>query len=195
VGVSSDKVAVAYVHGSIPRRDREDHDFFGTPRVGTEKLLQVEEFPGIVWEPACGDGRMSVVLSERCCSVVSTDVVDRGFPMARKMDFLTDRPDFPFDCIVTNPPYTHTLAFCQRALSFEPQKVAMLARLTWLEGKSRKRFFETSGLTRVHVFSERINMPRESVRHEYPTGKGGMVAYAWYVWVRGHEGPPTLSWI
>lgn len=31
-------------------------DFYRTPAIATEKLLEVECFEGDIWEPACGDG-------------------------------------------------------------------------------------------------------------------------------------------
>lgn len=185
----------AFVQGSIPSKDREPLDFYPTPRIGTEKLLNAEPFDGIVWEPACGDGSMSTVLQEKCKTVVSTDIHDYGFQgMRKKMDFLSEQPDFEFDFIVTNPPFTHTRKFCERALSLRPKKIAMLARLAFLEGKTRKEWFETSGLYRVLVFSTRINIPRKSAQAKFEKS-GGMVAYAWYVWKRDHEGPPMIGWI
>ena len=42
--------------------------------------------------------------------------------------------------------------------------------------------------------SIRINVSRDG-RDYGDGGEGGMVAYAWYVWKRGHSGPPTLGWI
>lgn len=192
----SDVGASAFVRGSIPLVVREEHDFHQTPPIGTKLLLSKEKFPGTIWEPACGKGMMSEVLKSACRRVISTDLVDRGYGEIVNFDFLRDDPPkrFKFDYVVTNPPYTHTLAFAQRALSYQPKKVAMLARLAWLEGKTRKVFFETSGLSRVWVFTTRLNMPRESRRKEFKE-TGGMVAYAWYVWERGHAGPPTLGWL
>ncbi len=184
------ELAKVFVKALAPdAANRADKDFYVTPASGVERFLAAEQFPGITWEPACGDGAISKQLGPR---TVSTDVVtNRGF-RCRRMDFLTDKPTFKFDHIVTNPPFTHTMEFVQRALGYRPKKVAMLARLLWLEGKSRREFFETSGLTRVWVYSGRINVARNG--DDYG-GKPGMVAYAWYVWERGHRGPATLGWI
>ena len=186
------KLAEIFVAAQAPdAANRAANDFYRTPEAGTRRLLAKERFPGTVWEPACGDGAMSRVLQEVGSKVISSDVADYGF-RCRRIDFLTDRPAFKFDHIVTNPPFTHTLEFVQRALSYRPRKVAMLARLAWLEAKSRREFFEASGLSRVWVYAGRINVVRNG--DDYG-GKPGMVAYAWYVWERGHEGPPSLGWI
>jgi hypothetical protein len=48
-------------------------------------------------------------------------------------------------------------------------------------------------LARVHVFTRRL--PRMH-RHGW-TGPRSTSAqcFCWYVWERGHEGPPTLHWL
>lgn len=74
----------------------------------------------------------------------------------------------------------------------------MLGRLSWLEGRKRRSFFESSGLTRVLVFSRRVDIARSGYVHHTEKksgGFGGMIAYAWYVWERGHEGPAILGWL
>ena len=43
-------------------RKRDPHDFFPTPPEVTRALLAVEQFVGGIWEPACGDGAMSIIL-------------------------------------------------------------------------------------------------------------------------------------
>lgn len=175
------------------KKDKTELDFYRTPPIGTQRLLTKEKFPGTVWEPACGDGAISVELKKGGSRVISSDLVDRGYGTPGR-DFLTFNPRFEFDHIVTNPPFTHCMEFAVRALSFRPKKVVMLARLMWLEGKTRKTFFETSGLSRVLVFSGRINISKNGENFG-DGGEGGMVAFAWYVWKRGHRGPATIGWI
>lgn len=58
---------------------RQAEDFYPTPRYVTEALLDNYRFCGKIWEPACGDGRMSEVLLERYSDVESSDLVDRGY--------------------------------------------------------------------------------------------------------------------
>lgn len=188
----------AFVRGSIPRGEREPYDLHQTPAVGTKMLLAAESFPGPVWEPACGKGAISEVLKAHKFKVHSTDLIDWGYGESG-VDFLTCRPPrFKFRSIITNPPFHKKapIEFCWRALSFHPDKVAMLGRLAWMEGKSKMELLKNSGLTRVYVFSSiRLNMPRESERHNFPSETGGMVAYAWYVWHKGHKGPPEVHFL
>lgn len=173
----------------------EDNDFHPTPPRGTRALLTVERFRGRIWEPACGDGMMSEVLAERH-RVISTDLVDRGYGKGG-IDFLqqtrTRAPN-----IVTNPPFNLINKFIPVALHLTTRKVALLARLSFLEGSRRRLMFTETPLARVWVFSSRLAIPHASHRlngYINKDDKGGMIAFAWYVWEHGHVGPPTLGWL
>ena len=182
--------AVAFVRGIIPSEDRERDDFYPTPAEGTRALLAVEKFDGAIWEPACGEGDISRVLESAGYDVVSTDLIDRGYGEARR-DFLMEwRPLAPN--IVTNPPFKHAEEFVRKALDLTTGKVAMLCRLAWLEGKQRRELFEGTPLARVWVFAGRLSMHRGKLGE---TGQGGMLAFAWFVWEHGHQGPPSLGWV
>lgn len=174
---------------------RSPADFYPTPPEATEALLRVETFRHRrIWEPACGNGAISKVLEAAGYNVFSSDLHDRGYG--------TPNVDFPasvdmYACnIVTNPPFSLVLPFARRAVDAtagtQRGKVALLLRLACLEGKARREFFESSPLARVWVFSKRVQFKRPGWED---TGKGGMVAYAWYVWEHGHKGPPLLGWL
>lgn len=87
--------------------------------------------------------------------VISTDLIYRGYGDLEPLDFLNETlEEFEGD-IITNPPYKYALDFVQRALeSVKPgRKVAMFLKLQFLEGKSRKKFFEKyppEGFMSVH---------------------------------------------
>lgn len=72
------------------------------------------------------------------------------------------------------------------------KKVALLAKLAFLETAERKPLFETTPLARVYVYSKRIRLDKNEV-----TGKtsGGMIAFAWFVWEYSYKGEPVLKWI
>ncbi len=184
-----------HVHGINPdAANRPESDFYKTPPVATERFLDHEQVQGPCWEPACGDGAISKVLESRGVEVRSTDLYDHGYGTSG-VDFLTcERPDFDFRTIITNPPFKHARAFAERALSFEADKTCLLMRLLWLEGSKRRSFFADTRLTRVWVHSSRVNVARRG-QDWGDGGLGGMVAFAWYVWEKGHVGPPTLGWL
>ena len=168
---------------------RPEGDWYPTPPEATLALLSRESFTGSIWEPACGDGAISRVLEDAGHTVISTDLIHRGYGTAPH-DFLTS--SLTADNIITNPPFTLAQEFVERSLERTTGKVAMLCKLAFLEGQKRKAFFETTPLARVHVFSKRINFYREGQRGKLGTS---MIAFAWFVWEHGHEGPPSLDWL
>lgn len=172
--------------------NREKDDFYPTPPEGTRALLKVEQFFGPIWEPACGDNAIVDVLREAGHEVIGTDLVQRGPNEAGGVDFLMEyRPRAPN--IITNPPFKLSEAFARKAIGLSTGKVAFLCRLAWLEGIERRTLFESTPLARVWVFSKRLKIWR---RGQAPSdGAGGMIAFAWFVWEHGHEGPPVLGWL
>ena len=171
--------------------NRETHDFYPTWPAATSALLAVERFDGAIWEPACGDGAMSAVLEAAGYPVVSTDLIDRGYGEGGR-DFLMEwNPLAPN--IVTNPPFRWAQQFVDRALQLTTGKVAMFLRLAFLESLERGRWLPTTPLARVWVMSRRVPMQKAKLQED---GDGhGVIAFAWYVWEHGHEGPPLLGWL
>jgi hypothetical protein len=71
----------------------------------------------------------------------------------------------------------------------------MLLRLTFLESERRSEILEDRGLARVYVFRQRLPMMHRD-GWQGPKASSAM-AFAWFVWDRAHNGPPTLhriSW-
>lgn len=188
------KGASAYALGIIPSDDREKDDYYPTPPSATRALLSVERFDGPIWEPACGCGAMSREIEAAGYDVESTDLIYRGYGRGN-IDFLLDYQTVAPN-IVTNPPFKLAEEFARHALSRTTGKVAILARLAWLESKGRKTLFEGTPLASVWVFSERVGFKRGELAAE--TGgkrSGGMIAFAWFVWEHGYVGRPTLGWL
>ncbi|CAB4176061.1 hypothetical protein UFOVP1672_66 [uncultured Caudovirales phage] len=175
--------------GDSPDDSRESNDFYPTPPMATDALLAVESFDGDIWEPACGDGAISKVLEAKGYRVISSDLVDRGYGETGT-DFL-----FEFaprtKHIITNPPFKLAVQFIDKSLALTTGKVAMLLRITALEGIERRKMFEKTPLARVWIFSKRITFARGGVESH----GGGMLAFAWFVWEHGYTGKPTLGWI
>lgn len=168
---------------------RPADDFYPTPPEATQALLRVESFDGPIWEPACGNGAISKVLEAAGYRVVSTDLNDRGFGEPR-IDFLMEyAPRAPN--IVTNAPFKLAEEFAAHAVRLTTGKVAMLFRLAFLEGIERRQLFENTPIARVYVFSKRLQLLREGDQ----MARGGMMAFAWFVWEHGYTGKPTLGWI
>ena len=109
---------------------REGSDFYPTPPDVTHALMKFLKLPSenyTIWEPACGDGSMSKVLSEYCENVISTDIRnDSGFGDGG-VDFLQTKKDC--DAIITNPPFNISEQFIRHALEINSDGVvAMLLK-------------------------------------------------------------------
>lgn len=183
--------ALSIVGSSRRHGDREKDDFYPTPPYATNKLLEVEAFHGLTWEPACGDGAISKVLHDDGLSVVSSDLVPRGFGDS-PVDFLdTFRA---VDNIITNPPFVLAQEFIEHAKKCADKKIAMFLKTTFLEGARRYPMFidKEFPLARMYQFCKRVRLDKNGIN----TGcKSGMIAFAWFVWDKDHKGPATIHWI
>ena len=143
------------------------------------------------------DGAISRELEKAGYSVVSTDLIDRGYGRGGE-DFLkSTRPLAKH--IVTNPPYgTHGLgdAFVRRALIHARKtggSVAMLLNLRSLCNPSRHAKFIKTPPAAIYAIHELIC---------WPEGKPGSTSariakqqYYWAVWKPGHTGAPKFWWL
>ena len=113
--------------------NRVENDFYPTPPYATNALLDREKFIGNIWECACGDGAISKLLISEGYDVYSSDLIDRGFGVQH--DFL--KTNKKFDNIVTNPPFNLATEFTIHGLKSINNKMALLCKLSFLEGKKR----------------------------------------------------------
>jgi hypothetical protein len=176
-------------HKNGPRPAEQNH-YYKTPPAATEALLRVEQFTGLIHEPACGDGAISEVLKGHCYEVVSSDLIDRGYGTPAQ-DFLLEQNRTGLT-MITNPPFKLADEFALHALHLGYRHIALFGRLAWLEGNARhKRLWEPHPPSRIWVFKGRQTLWRGD---EANPGKGGAVAFCWVVWQQGHTGT-QLGWI
>jgi len=168
---------------------RAENDYYPTPPEATQALLRVEKFSRKIWEPACGDGSMSIVLENAGYEVMSTDLIDYGYGEAPH-DFLTS--DRTCENIITNPPFILAEKFVELGLQRTTGKVALLCKLQFLEGAKRKIMFESAPLKTVWVFSKRISMYRNGKKEKYGSS---MIAFAWFVFQHGWIEDPIIKWL
>lgn len=173
------------------RKRNTPTDLYQTPPHATEALLRVEQFKGEVWEPASGRGAIAKVLEGHELRVTSSDIMLDGYGHGG-VDFLDPGSFRRVDNIVTNPPYRDALQFVEKALTCVDRKAAFLLKLTFLESRRRKSFFECSPPSRVWVFSDRLTMWPDG--DEKPSN-GGTIAYAWFVWDKQSQDVGRLGWL
>jgi hypothetical protein len=172
--------------------ERADSDYYATDPTAVDALLSKATLHHDIWECACGAGHLSKRLIERGYNVKSTDIADRGYGISG-VDFLKCDEHFDGD-ILTNPPFKYAQEFVEHGLSLVSDgcKVLMFLRLQFLEGKKRRRLYDTGALKTVYVFSNRI-----------PTYKNGAdaepihsaMAFAWFEVEKGYKGKPVIEWL
>jgi ParB-like chromosome segregation protein Spo0J len=175
---------------------RHPDDYYQTPAVMTQALLDAETFRPGLWEPACGNGAISEVLVEEYprLKIVSSDLIDRGYGETG-IDFLaTKKKPARVRSLITNPPFKLIDDFALHALSLGVEKVALLTRLSWLEGRSRfDRLWQRKQLHKVWVFSERHTFWRGD--EGASESSSGMTAYAWFIFGPEIREEPGLGWL
>ena len=174
--------------------EREENDYYATEPKAVELLLKEETFCHRIWEPACGEGHMSKVLKAHGYDVLSSDLISRGYGDGG-VDFLAIPAYGDKECdIVTNPPYKYAKEFVEHALDMvaEGHKVAMFLKIQFLEGKARRKLFDTTPPQTIYVSSGRLRCAMNGDFDKY--AKSNAICYAWFVWRKGHQGPCELKW-
>lgn len=171
--------------------DREANDYYATDPAAVEALLSVEPFNHFIWEPACGEMHISNKLMEHGYKVISSDIIKRGNHTI--YDFLDECNTFYQGSIITNPPYRYATEFVKKALQIvtKDNKVAMLLKLQFLEGKERRKLFDEHPPKTVYVFSNRVKCGKNGIF----TNVRPAMAFAWFVWQKGWRGSTTIKWI
>jgi hypothetical protein len=179
--------------------EREKDDYYATHPMAADYLLKLLGWDDVddcdaklIRENSCGEGNLSKMITANGHNVISTDLVDRGFGVTG-VDFLKDNffDTLPYDATIMNPPYKHALPFIEKSLEQSPIVCAFL-RLSFLESKRRKPFFERVPPRMVAVFSERIACSKGG---KFGKDEKSTVAYAWFIWERGHTGDTVVKWI
>jgi hypothetical protein len=169
-------------------KDREKNDFYSTPPIAVQKLLLVESFKGKIYECCCGEGHISKELELNGYDVESTDLIDRGFGTP-KIDFLLEQEKR--DNIITNPPFKLATQMVRHAQNIAKYKIAMLLKLTFLEGVERYKLFKEFPPIRVWVFSKRVTTQKNADK----AISGGMICFAWFIWEKNNKKNPQIGWL
>ena len=175
---------------NVSERERQNEDYYATEPKAAEWLIKIENLNKNIWECACGEGHLSKVFSKNGYNVKSTDLIDRNYGRGG-VDFLKETACFDGD-IVTNPPYKYAEDFIRHGLELIPigNKVCMLLKVQFLEGKSRRKMFEEIPPKTVWVSSSRI---KQGMNGDFSRANS-MMAIAWYIWEKGYKGETILKW-
>ena len=124
------------------------HDHYLTPPCALEPLLHHLSNRWKIWEPTdtYGDSPITKVFKGSGYDVIST--------AKSGLDFLLDTPNFYFDCIITNPPYSLKDQFIERCIKLG-KPWALLMPITALEGVYRGALFSKIEL-QLCIFDRRL---------------------------------------
>ena len=177
LGVAQSKTAEYWAANGSATSDNQ-HDFYCTPTPVIKAFLEREEFSGLVWEPAAGDGASVSALREAGYEVLEGDI-------RTGTDFLHSRRRTPN--IITNPPWTASRGelFVRHALKLATDKVAMLLPTWMLEGVERYELFTEHPVKAVYILSRRPKYQQGTM----PFGS------CWVVWQQGYRGKASVEWV
>jgi len=167
--------------------NRKKNDFYPTPPLATYILCKYNRPPQNIFEPCAGKGNISVELARNGHNVLSHDLheyKDSLCSINTSHDALeTPKQDFA-EGVVTNPPYHKDLPrkLAEKWID-EYSYTAMFLRLTFLEGKKRKKLFTNNPPSDIIFLSDRAKFDSGLVEPvEKKDQIGGMIAYMWIIW-------------
>lgn len=191
---------------AVMQRRVEAHDSlddFPTPPWATRALFEHvifrfhpnrRAFKGMrAWEPCANRGFMYAPLTEYFAHVFPSDIHDYDMGYQQHdflMPFIPGGAD-PTHWIVTNPPFRLAEQIIQRGCDIARQGVAVLVRISFLEGVGRyERLFSISPPTIIAQFVERVPMHKGKLTATGSTA----TSYCWLVWIKG-AAPQPFQWI
>lgn len=174
------------------KHEREMHDFYATDPKALELFPLLKGLVD-VWECAVGQGHLAKVLKRNKKLARVSDLIDRGYPNTEVLDFLDYNGTWHGD-ILTNPPFKLSNQFLEKAMETieTGRKVCMFLPVRYLEGKARRKLFNRYPPKIVYVSSDRLGCAKNGNfdTKYYPRA----VAFAWFVWEKGHKGKTLLTW-
>ncbi len=181
---------------------RRKFDLYQTPYSMTRQLFENYngfDFNKDVYEPAAGKLAIVKILQEYFNGIVSCSDINSPDGVIIGLDFIKHTFHEKVDYIITNPPFSLTVEFILKCMEVAIDKFALLMKSDFLSGIARynliysKQNVSEFGLK---YFKEFVRKPdlRAEIRKDgkYPTG---IDAFAWYIWEKGYNKKPMISWI
>ena len=139
-----------------------------TPAYGVEPIIKYIPDGWVVWCPFDKPDSWFVRLISRTHQVIRSHIDDG-------QDFYTYEPDQPWDCIISNPPFTKKRQIFERALSFY-KPFGLLMTNVWLNDSAPMQLFADRDL-QLLMFEQRIKYENDGVVNNKITFKSSY--YCW----------------
>lgn len=181
--------------------NRNENDLYPTPPLATFILQKYVNLPNKIVEPCAGRGNISIELIRNGYDVVSYDLHQYDNPLCEiitNQDVIELDPPESNTGLVTNPPYHKDLPrkIAEKGVE-EYDFTALFVRLTFLEGKKRKKLFTENPPSDIIFLSDRIKFDTGIIEPvEKQDQIGGMIAYMWIVWDKLNPADDTrMRWV
>lgn len=170
-----DSLQASRVVGGNTAYKRIESDFYPTPPEATQALLEFLRLPEgtVIWEPACGECHMAVVMQMNGYDVLATDI-------QTGTDYLTVGC-MKCDWIITNPPFCLADQFIRRSIENGKPFALLLKSQYW---HARKRL----GLFREYPPSAVCPLTwRPDFMFKKRGGGSPLMDVCWVVWDGTHD--------
>jgi hypothetical protein len=176
--------------------DKAKDGWYVEPAWCAHRLFEEEEFPGAIWDPACGWGRITTAAKYAGYEVFGSDLVDRKrhkLALFRQKDFLQDQTVWVKNSIVTNPPFDHVEEFARHAFEqVGAQKIAMIMLVRRLNAA---HWLRELPLKKIWLLTPRPSMPPGEWIAAGNKPGGGTQDFCWILIQRGYKGAVEIGWL
>ena len=161
--------------------ERDPVDFYQSPEIAVDMLLEHTPLTGPILEPSAGLGALVRPLRRHGFTVTAYDLTDHGIisgeGIKTGVDFLAQDDASGCVSVVLNPPYKDADKHVRHALKIAPQGgvVCVLLRLTWMAAKKRADLLPH--IEKIIICGRLKMLPPNVV----DKGHGGTVEFAWFI--------------
>lgn len=176
-------------------------EVYRTPKAAFTPLMDYrpEWFEGVGFDPSAGDGRMisEVIVRGNLGPHHLVEVRPEEWPKLARLgdvtiaDYLAIENPTPADFLVTNPPFSLTDKFIEKARTHVRGPIMMLQQSAWCQSKARSKRLRDAGLSHILYLRDR---PRWEMDHgSKPPGR--FYGFAWFVFQPGYTGDVVTDWL
>ena len=176
-------------------------EVYRTPKAAFTPLMEYRPdwFEGVGFDPSAGDGRMiaEVVRRGNAGPHHLVELRPEEWPNLARLgevtiaDYLAINDPAPADFLITNPPFSLTYQFIEKACTHIRGPIMILQQTAWCQSKARSKRLKEAGL--CHILQLRTRPKFEMDHGVEPPGR--FFGFSWFVFQRGYAGPVITDWL